>query len=82
MKNMIKYKDFFASIYYEDTTSTFWGKVEGIEDVITFESNTIEGLKKEFKNMDRFKQTKTAGLLGIIGNLFLLIIKGTTRIYI
>ena len=39
-------------------------------------------LKKEFKNMDRFKQTKTAGLLGIIGNLFLLIIKGTTRIYI
>lgn len=51
MKNMIKYKDFFASICYEDTTSTFWGKVEGIEDVITFESNTIEGLKKEFKEV-------------------------------
>ncbi len=27
--------------------------------------------------MDRFKQTKKAGLLGILGNLFLLIIKGT-----
>lgn len=27
--------------------------------------------------MDRFKETKKAGLLGIIGNIFLLIIKGT-----
>ncbi len=27
--------------------------------------------------MDRFKETKNAGLLGIVGNLFLLIIKGT-----
>ena len=27
--------------------------------------------------MDRFEQTKKAGLYGIIGNIFLLIIKGT-----
>ncbi len=27
--------------------------------------------------MDRFKSTKVAGILGILGNLFLLIIKGT-----
>lgn len=30
--------------------------------------------------MDRFKDTKIAGLLGIVGNLFLLIIKGTIGI--
>lgn len=30
--------------------------------------------------MDRFEQTKKAGLLGILGNLFLLIIKGTVGI--
>ena len=26
--------------------------------------------------MDRYKQTKIAGILGIVGNVFLLIIKG------
>ena len=26
--------------------------------------------------MDRYKQTKIAGILGIVGNIFLLIIKG------
>lgn len=31
--------------------------------------------------MDRFKQTKKAGLLGIIGNIFLLIIKSTAGIF-
>ena len=49
MRNMMKYKDFYASVNYEDTTSTFWGKIEGIEDVISFEANTVEKLKKEFE---------------------------------
>lgn len=50
MRNILKYKEFYASIYYEDETSTFWGKIEGIEDIISFEAKTIEGLKKEFKD--------------------------------
>lgn len=51
MKNIMKYKDFYASVHYEDETSTFWGKIEGIEDVISFEANTVEGLKNEFKEV-------------------------------
>ena len=51
MKNLMKYKDFYASINYEDETSTFWGRIEGIEDIITFESDSVEGLKKEFKEV-------------------------------
>ena len=49
MKNMMKYKDFYASIHYEDETSTFWGKIEGIEDIISFEGKTVDELKNEFK---------------------------------
>lgn len=32
--------------------------------------------------MDRFEQTKKAGLFGILGNLFLLIIKAVARLFI
>ncbi len=32
--------------------------------------------------MDRFEQTKKAGLLGILGNLFLLIIKVAARLFL
>lgn len=32
--------------------------------------------------MDRFEQTKKAGLFGILGNLFLLIIKGVARLFL
>lgn len=51
MKNIMKYKDFYASIHYEDETSTFWGKIEGIEDIISFEADSVEGLKKEFEEV-------------------------------
>ena len=30
--------------------------------------------------MDRYESTKKAGILGILGNMFLLIIKSTVRI--
>ena len=51
MKNLMEYKNFYASINYEDETSTFWGIIEGIEDIITFESDSIEGLKREFEEV-------------------------------
>ncbi len=51
MKNIMKYKNFYASIHYEEETSTFWGRIEFIEDIITFESDSLEGLKKEFKEV-------------------------------
>ena len=51
MKNLMEYKNFYASINYEEETSTFWGRIEFIEDIITFESDSLEGLKKEFKKV-------------------------------
>ena len=32
--------------------------------------------------MDRYESTKKAGILGIIGNIFLLIIKASVRFYL
>ena len=49
MSNMMKYKDYYAGIKYEDETSTFYGKIEDIDDLISFEADTVDGLKKEFE---------------------------------
>lgn len=50
MKNIMKYKEYYATINYEDETSTFYGKIEDIDDLISFESDNVKGLKNEFEN--------------------------------
>jgi len=50
MNNVLQYKGFWTKVNYEEETSTFWGKLEDIEDLVSFESNTIDGLKKEFRD--------------------------------
>ena len=50
MKNIMRYKDYYATINYEDATSTFYGQIEDIDDLVSFESDTVQGLKSEFKN--------------------------------
>ena len=41
----MKYKEYYATINYEDETSTFYGKIEDIDDLISFESDNVKGLK-------------------------------------
>ena len=49
MSNIMRYKEYYAKINYEDETSTFYGKIEDIDDLISFESDTVEGLRREFQ---------------------------------
>lgn len=51
MKNIMEYKGYYATIKYEDETSTFYGNIEDIEDLVTFEGNTVAELKKGFREM-------------------------------
>ncbi|MCK5685259.1 type II toxin-antitoxin system HicB family antitoxin [bacterium] len=48
MKNIIKYKNFLAHVQYSTEDDVFFGKIEGINDLVTFEgTNTVE-LKSAF----------------------------------
>ena len=49
MKNRMVYKDYFSSIYYSDDDNVFFGKIEGIQDSITFEGQTVDELRKAFE---------------------------------
>lgn len=46
----MKYKGYWAEIKYSDEDECFCGVVEGLKkDSISFESNTVKELKKDFK---------------------------------
>ena len=51
MKDVMKYKDFIGSVHYASEDRVFYGKVQGINDLITFEGSTVDELEEGFKYM-------------------------------
>ena len=51
MKNVITYKDFVGTVNFSADDRIFFGKVEGIDDLITFEGSTVEELESAFRYM-------------------------------
>ena len=48
MHNMMEYKGYFGSAEYSAPDRCFHGKLEYIDDLVTFESDTVAGLEREF----------------------------------
>ncbi len=51
MENKLKYKGFIGSVNFSAEDRAFYGKVEGINDLVTFEGTTIDELEEAFKYM-------------------------------
>ncbi len=51
MKDIMKYKGFIGSVHYASEDRVFYGKVVGVNDLITFEGSTVNELKEGFKYM-------------------------------
>lgn len=49
MKDIIEYNGFLASIHFNSDDEIFFGKIEGIEDLVSFEGESVKHLKKAFK---------------------------------
>lgn len=50
MDNIMRYKGYWAKLKYSDEDECFWGEIEGLKNTsITFEGDTVKGLKKDFK---------------------------------
>ncbi len=51
MKNMMKYKGYWAEIKYSDEDECFCGEIPGLKNTsISFEGATVKELKKDFKD--------------------------------
>ncbi len=48
MKDLLAHKDFVGSVHFSTDDETFFGRIEGINDLITFEGKTVAELKKAF----------------------------------
>lgn len=50
MKNILQYKGYFTKIEYSAPDHLLYGKIEGIKDLVNFESESVIGIEQEFKN--------------------------------
>jgi predicted HicB family RNase H-like nuclease len=49
MKDILQYKDFIGSVHFNADDEIFFGKIEGIDDLISFEGNSVSELKQAFE---------------------------------
>ena len=49
MKDVLQHKGFIGSVHFSAEDECFFGKIEGIDDLITFEGRNVSELKKAFQ---------------------------------
>lgn len=49
MSNYLKYKEYLGTIEYSTEDEVFYGKLFGINDLVTFEGASVKEIKKVFK---------------------------------
>ena len=49
MIDRIRYKEFIGSVHFSAEDEVFFGKIEGVNDLVTFEGDTVKQIKKAFK---------------------------------
>ena len=49
MKDILTYKDFIGSVHFNADDEIFFGKIEGINDLVTFEGKSVKDIQQAFK---------------------------------
>lgn len=49
MNNLLTYKDYVGVVSYSDEDGLFFGSLHGINDLVTFEGDSVANLKAAFK---------------------------------
>ncbi|TGN19531.1 type II toxin-antitoxin system HicB family antitoxin [Leptospira idonii] len=57
MKDLMEYKGYLGSVHFDSEDEIFYGKIEGIEDLISFEGESVNEIKKAFiESVDDYLQ--------------------------
>ena len=64
MKDIITYKGFIGSVHFNANDRVFYGKIEGINDLITYEGTSVDELESSFHFMvdEHIKDCETEGI--------------------
>jgi predicted HicB family RNase H-like nuclease len=58
MKDMMRYKNYYGSVHYSDEDNVFYGKVEFIRALVSYEGTDVKSLRKSFEEaVDDYLQT-------------------------
>lgn len=49
MKDVMKYKDYIGSVHFDNEALLFYGKIEFVRALITYEATDAKGLRKAFE---------------------------------
>ena len=49
MNTILRYKEYYADVHFSGEDKVFYGKIIDINDLVNFESASLKGLKKSFK---------------------------------
>ena len=49
MKNILKYKNLLGSVNYSSDDEILFGKIESLNDLVTYEGKSVTELKKAFQ---------------------------------
>ncbi len=61
MSDVLRYKDYCGSVEYSSADSCLYGKVLGINDLISYEGQTVEDLRHDFEGaIDDYLDTCSA----------------------
>jgi predicted HicB family RNase H-like nuclease len=61
--DQLQYKDFIGSVNFSANDQIYYGKIEGISDLVTFEGNSVQTLTLDFHQVveDYIKDCKDLG---------------------
>ena len=57
MDNVLKYKDFIGTVNFSAEDGVFYGKIEGIKSMVSFEGETVHDLE-ENQHQDNTRRTQ------------------------
>ena len=49
MNDILRYKEYIASLHFNADDEVFYGKILGIDDLVSFEGDSVKELKKAFQ---------------------------------
>ena len=49
MSNVLEYKGYYGTVEYSDSDKVLFGKVIGVNSLISFEGDSIKGLREDFE---------------------------------
>jgi predicted HicB family RNase H-like nuclease len=49
MNDIIQYKNYYASVHFSAVDDVFYGKIIGINDLVSFEGSSVKELKTAFE---------------------------------